>query len=86
MEDIVAIVLLFGGGTLIMMAFSPIGRALADRIRHGVTGGRPDPGVQEELARLRDDVVELQERVDFTERMLARPDAVARLPGRGEAG
>ena len=64
MEDILAIVLIFGGGTAVLLAFSPIGRALADRIRHrdGLPG--PDPAVHEELARLRDDVAELQERLD----------------------
>jgi hypothetical protein len=80
MEDILAIVFIFGGGTLIILAFSPVGRALADRIRHGVSGGQPDPAVQEELARLRDDVVELQERVDFTERMLSQRNEPGRLP------
>ena len=34
MEDILAIVLIFGGSTAVLLAFSPIGRALADRIRH----------------------------------------------------
>jgi hypothetical protein len=80
MEDILAIVFIFGGGTAILLAFSPIGRAMADRIRHGVSGGGPDPAVQEELARLRDDVVELQERLDFTERMLAQSKEPGRLP------
>lgn len=82
MEDILAIVLLFGGGTLVMLAFSPIGRALADRLRHGVTGGpdQPDPAIHDELARLRDEVAELQERVDFTERLLAQKNEPGRLP------
>ncbi len=81
MEDILAIVLIFGGGTAVLLAFSPIGRALADRIRHrdGLPG--PDPAVHEELARLRDDVAELQERLEFTERMLAQRNEPGRLPG-----
>ena len=33
MEDILALILIFGGGACIAMAFSPIGRAVADRIR-----------------------------------------------------
>jgi hypothetical protein len=80
MEDILAIVLIFGGGTAVLLAFSPIGRALADRIRHrdGLPG--PDPAVHEELARLRDDVAELQERLEFTERMLAQRNEPGRLP------
>ena len=80
MEDLVWGVMVFGGITLILLAFSPIGRALADRIRHGAGGARPDPAMQEELARLRDDVVELQERVDFAERLLAQKSEAGRLP------
>jgi hypothetical protein len=80
MEDILAVVLLFGGGTAIMLAFSPIGRALADRIRHRGGQPEPDPAVQEELARLREDVAELLERMEFTERMLAQRKDAGRLP------
>ena len=76
MEDILAVILIFGGGTAVCLAFSPVGRALADRIRHRDAPSEPDPAVQEELARLRDDVTELQERLDFTERVLAqRPES-----------
>ena len=32
MEDILAIVFLFGGGTFAALAYSPIGRAWADRM------------------------------------------------------
>ena len=85
MEDIVYAVLFFGGATAVMLAFSPIGRALADRVRHRGGQPEPDPAVQDELMRLRADVAELQERMDFAERLLARSDSVARLPGRGEA-
>jgi hypothetical protein len=80
MEDIVAIVLLFGGATAVMLAFSPIGRALADRIRHRGGPAEPDPAVHEELARLRDEVTELQERLEFAERMLAQRKEPGGLP------
>lgn len=80
MEDILAIVLIFGGSTAVLLAFSPIGRALADRIRHRDGLPAPDPAVHEELARLRDDVAELQERLEFTERMLAQRNEPGRLP------
>lgn len=72
MEDILALVLIFGGGTLVAISFSPIGRAIAERIRHG--GGAPaapDPAVYEELDRMRQELSELQERVEFSERLLA---------------
>ena len=82
MEEILAIVFLFGGGTLFLLAVSPVGRALADRIRHGVPGPvGHDPALYEELDRLRGDVAELQERMDFTERLLAQRREVEQLPG-----
>jgi len=72
-EGILAITFIFGGGTLFLLAISPVGRALADRIRHGRSPGSvgPDPGTIAELEQLRSDVTDLQERVDFTERLLA---------------
>lgn len=81
-EDVLAIVFLFGGGTLFLLAISPIGRALAERIK-----GRPpaaaDPGAQEdlrtELQEMRREVAELVERVDFMERLLAKSRDAERL-------
>lgn len=91
MEDILAIVLIFGGGTMVALAMSPIGRAIAARIRGGGAGAVPSEelqraldssrGVLDEVENLRRDVGELQERVDFTERMLARQREEPRLPG-----
>jgi hypothetical protein len=80
MEDILAIVFIFGGGTAICLAFSPVGRALAERIRRRDARNEPDPAVQEELAQLREDMTELQERVDFAERVLAQRSESNRLP------
>ena len=63
---------------VIQVARSPIGQALGRRIlgRHGHT---EDPELLAEVAALRDQVdtlqqqlIETQERVDFTERLLAR--------------
>ena len=71
MEDVLAIVLIFGGGSLVAISFSPIGRALADRIRGRSAVGEPDPAVYEELDRLRQEMTELAERVDFAERLLS---------------
>ncbi len=83
MEDILAITFIFGGGSLFLLAISPVGKAIADRIRHGTTpvGGGPDPHVFEELEALRQDVTELQERLDFAERLLAQRKDPAGLPG-----
>jgi hypothetical protein len=69
MEGVLFIVIVFGGGMLFALSKTEIGRALADRIRG--EGGAQDQALLEEVDRLRHDVVELQERVEFTERMLA---------------
>ena len=89
MEDVLAVVFIFGGGSLFLLAISPIGKAIAERIR----GGAPNApgavhevleGLREEmlteLQQLRKDVNELGERVDFTERMLAQRREAERLP------
>jgi hypothetical protein len=92
MEDIVAIVFLFGGGTLLALSLSPIGRAIADRIK-GTAAGSPGDvlrqieetqgHVLDELDALRQEVADVQERIDFTERLLARQRETGRL-GDGE--
>ena len=73
-EGILAITFIFGGGSLFLLAISPVGKALADRIRHGphAASAEPDPAVMGELEQLRSDLTELQERVDFAERLLAQ--------------
>lgn len=82
MEDILAIILIFGGGTAIAISFSPIGRAIAERIRGHSVQSEPDPGMLADMDDLRTQMSELQERVDFTERLLAQ-DREARPLGSG---
>ncbi|NOT10117.1 MAG: hypothetical protein HOP28_18140 [Gemmatimonadales bacterium] len=84
-EGILAIIFIFGGGTLFLLAVSPVGKALADRIRHGnrQLGPGTEPEVLQELDHLRQDVTELQERLDFAERLLAQKQPAAGL-GAGE--
>ena len=89
-EAILAITLLFGGGTAVALGFSPVGRAFADRIRgkHGapdmdelraeLTEQRETLG--EELRQVRGEVAELAERLDFAERLLAQSRDAQRLP------
>lgn len=93
MEDVLAILLIFGGGTMVALAMSPIGRAIAARIQGGGAGAVPSEEVKralesnqavlDEVEGLRRDISELQERVDFTERTLARQREDPRLPGQG---
>jgi hypothetical protein len=88
MEGILAIVFIFGGGSMFLLAISPVGRAIANRIQER---GRPSSelaerletghqAVLDELEVLRHDVVEMQERMDFAERMLAQHRQQAPLP------
>jgi hypothetical protein len=79
MEDILALLLIFGGGTLVAISFSPIGRALAERIRGGRSASETDPALLDELDRMRAELAELHERVDFTERLLAKAKEQDRL-------
>ncbi|HEV8195084.1 MAG TPA: hypothetical protein VGP87_00485 [Gemmatimonadales bacterium] len=87
-EGVLAITFIFGGGTLFLLAISPVGKALADRIRHGAQplgAGGTEPEVLNELEQLRHDVGELQERVDFTERLLSQKQAAGEFKEGGHA-
>lgn len=83
---VVAITIIFGGGTLFLLAVSPIGRAIAARIKG--SAGISEQQIKELQERIsdleenmqatlddnittRDELVELQERLDFAERLLA---------------
>jgi len=87
LEDLLAIIGAFGGGTIALIAFSPIGRAIGDRIRGKHTNAE---GMANELAEHRDEtrvqiatlqeqVGELAERLDFAERMLSKQKEGERL-------
>ena len=91
-ESILAILLIFGGGTTVALGFSPVGRAVADRIRgkHALPEtedlraelAEQREGQAEELQRVRQEVAELAERLDFAERILAQQRDLQRLePG-----
>jgi hypothetical protein len=87
---LVAVVLLFGGGTLVLLGFSPIGRAIASRLLGKKTMAAEDEETAEELKDLRQEVEELRrvseqvgelgERVDFLERLMAKQREAERLP------
>jgi hypothetical protein len=82
-EGVLAIVLIFGGGTLFLLSISPVGRALADRLRGRGTQAQ-DPELLAEVDALRQEVAELHERVDFTERILAEAHERKEI-GKGES-
>ncbi|HXF96438.1 MAG TPA: hypothetical protein VNI61_10095 [Gemmatimonadales bacterium] len=77
-------VLAVGGFFAWMIAVSPVGKAVADRIRRGPGAGTGRAGAAPEellaaIEDLRREVAELAERVDFTERFLARQREGERL-------
>ncbi|HEX4574041.1 MAG TPA: hypothetical protein VH158_02850 [Gemmatimonadales bacterium] len=77
-----AIIFLFGGGTLFLLAISPVGKAVAERIRgpgartmSGDAHGELEEFRSEllgEMQQLRTEVSDLSERMDFAERLLAK--------------
>lgn len=83
--------LLITGGLIfgvVRVMHSPVGVALAKRIQGG--RGELDDELRAEVTYLRDQVEEVQrqlgetqERLDFTERLLARQSHVSQLPGEG---
>jgi uncharacterized protein YlxW (UPF0749 family) len=94
MEDwlipLVAILTIFGGGTLVLLSITPVGKALAARILKKPLPGELDEDAAEEVRELRREVDELRqfeqqvnelgERVDFLERMVAQQREAERLP------
>ena len=80
MDKNLSVVLVFACAMLGALAYSPLGRAVAAGIRARFERGGHDPRVAEELDRLRHEVAELQERVDFAERLLARGSAAGPTP------
>jgi len=87
---LVAVILLFGGGTLALLSLSPIGKAFAARILGKKGPIADDEETAEEVKELRREVEEMRhlpeqlselgERVDFLERLVAKQREAERLP------
>jgi chromosome condensin MukBEF ATPase and DNA-binding subunit MukB len=87
---LVAVILLFGGGTLFLLSISPIGKAFAARMLGKKGPIADDDETAEEVKELRREVEdmrhlpeqlsELGERVDFLERLVAKQREAERLP------
>lgn len=84
MEGILAIIFIFGGGTCFLLSLSPVGKAIAERIRNKGAVPAADPELLAEVDALRQEMSELQERVDFTERLLARQQERAQVAKGGD--
>jgi hypothetical protein len=78
MEGVLAVIFLFGGGTLFLLSVSPIGKAIAERIR-ARGQATPDPELLAEVDTLRHEVAELHERMDFAERLLSQREEKDKL-------
>ena len=67
--------LLFGGLTIVGIAAGPIGRAIADKLRGRTWSREAEQEIgemREEMTKLREQVSEQAERLDFAERLLAQ--------------
>jgi hypothetical protein len=82
LEPLIPISLFFSVAAVVVLR-GPLGRALADRIAH--RGRAPDDDRSTELESRVDDVQyrlqELEERLDFTERIVAQERNIERLEG-----
>ena len=75
-EDFAIPALITGGVMGAVVLRGPVGKALAARIHQGTIGqAEPHPEVLDELYEVRGRMVEIEERLDFTERLLARQRA-----------
>jgi hypothetical protein len=89
-ETIALVALIFA----VVRIFGPVGAAIGDRLRGGRSGPEVDHLLAEEVEVLREQVrqlesmqprmMELEERLDFAERLLAQPQPPARVGGRAE--
>jgi hypothetical protein len=80
-------IIAMGGFFAWMIARSPVGKALAERLLNGsrTAGSATDsPELAETVEELRREVAELAERVDFTERLLGQQRAAAPQLGKSK--
>jgi hypothetical protein len=77
-QDAVAVVAIVVGMVKIL---GPVGAAVAERIRRGGHGSAEEPAVAGEVDQLRGRLAEVEERLDFAERLLAQAREAHQLPG-----
>lgn len=75
-DVIIAVALTLG---LVKIFRGPLGAAIADRIRGATPAG--DPALVAEVDHLRGRLAEVEERLDFAERLLAQAREADQLPG-----
>ena len=79
-NDVIAVITIVMAVVLVKLFKGPFGHAIADRVR-GTSP--PDHALVDELEALKTRLAEVEERLDFAERMLAKGEPAERLPGRG---
>jgi hypothetical protein len=79
-ETIALVAVLFAG----VKIFGPLGAAIGDRLRGARGGSEPDHRLAEEIDQVRTRLAEVEERLDFAERLLAQPQQPARLGAAAE--
>jgi len=80
-NDVIAIIAIIMAVVMVKLFKGPLGQAIADRLRGTAP---PDGGVLDELETVKTRLAEVEERLDFAERMLAQGEQAQRLPGRGD--
>jgi hypothetical protein len=76
-EAFAFIAIVFGAARIL----SPFAVALADRLRGAGPDRDPDPRLAEDVEHLRGRLAEVEERLDFAERLLARGGHPDQIPG-----
>jgi hypothetical protein len=85
MEEVIAIIMVFGTAMVGIVSFSQIGRAIAARIRGPVELPAEEvEELRERVAGLARQVAELAERQDFAERLLTQARERGRLGSGGQ--
>lgn len=80
-EFVMAMTLMGSGITLVFFFAVPVRKALLRKIEGGAPA--PDPHLLDEVDGLRERVGELEERLDFAERLIAQQRDIAGLPPGG---
>lgn len=81
-NDTIALIAIIAAVVLVKLLKSPLAQGIADRLRGTAP---PDPGLLDELEAVKTRLAEVEERLDFTERMLAQGEQAQRLSGRGDS-
>lgn len=81
-NDLIAIIAVVSAVLFVKLLKGPLGHAIADRLRGTAP---PDPGLLDELEAVKTRLAEVEERLDFAERMLAQGEQAQRLTGRGDS-